>query len=195
MVATAQQPTATVLQPTATAQQPTTSNEVPPNDEPPILYISADAQAVNVRSCPGADCPRVDCLAVGSEISIVDIGQATDGSTWYGFTYTGGAAWVNAALTSPERPEDNTEKPQGCTMALATSPPPALPTQRPPTQRPAPPPVVGGCTCTGPDLDCADFSTHNEAQACHNKCMAERGFDVYRLDGDDNDGLACERLP
>jgi endonuclease YncB( thermonuclease family) len=52
------------------------------------------------------------------------------------------------------------------------------------------------CNCSGPDLDCpADFSTHTEAQACYDYCVSEGFGDVFRLDGNDNDGLACEGLP
>ena len=65
-----------------------------------------------------------------------------------------------------------------------------------PTQAPA-----GGeggntpCNCGGPDLDCADFSSHASAQACHDDCKSQGLGDVFRLDRDDNDGLACESLP
>jgi hypothetical protein len=54
---------------------------------------------------------------------------------------------------------------------------------------------AGGCSCTGPDLDCDDFDPPSEAQACYDKCIAETGRDVHRLDGNDNDSLACENLP
>lgn len=45
----------------------------------------------------------------------------------------------------------------------------------------------------GPDLDCDDFDTQREAQACF---IAAGGpdSDPHRLDGD-KDGLACESLP
>jgi micrococcal nuclease len=51
------------------------------------------------------------------------------------------------------------------------------------------------CNCGGPDLDCGDFSTHASAQACHNYCVSQGLGDIFRLDGNDNDGLACESLP
>jgi len=51
------------------------------------------------------------------------------------------------------------------------------------------------CNCSGPDLDCGDFSTHAAAQACYNYCVSQGYGDVFRLDGKDNDGLACESLP
>ena len=60
----------------------------------------------------------------------------------------------------------------------------------PPSSTPSPP---NGCDPHGPDLDCGDFSTHREAQACF---IAAGGpdRDPHRLDGD-GDGLACESLP
>lgn len=75
----------------------------------------------------------------------------------------------------------------------------ANPTPGPqPTLQPTPPPgsepPVPGCTCTGPDLNCSDFSTQAEAQSCFNYCMAQGYGDVYNLDGD-NDGKCCESLP
>jgi micrococcal nuclease len=59
-------------------------------------------------------------------------------------------------------------------------------------------PAGGGnaaCNCGGPDLDCKDFSSHASAQACYNYCVAQGYGDPHGLDGNDNDGLACERLP
>ena len=55
------------------------------------------------------------------------------------------------------------------------------------TQQPGP------CNCTGPDLDCGDFGSHNEAQTCFNYCFPKYG-DIFNLDGD-GDGLVCESLP
>jgi hypothetical protein len=55
--------------------------------------------------------------------------------------------------------------------------------------------VPAYCTCiVPPDLDCGDFSTHYEAQACFDHCQILGYGDVYGLDGD-GDGLACESLP
>ena len=52
------------------------------------------------------------------------------------------------------------------------------------------------CNCSGPDLDCkADFNTHAAAQACYDYCVSQGFGDVFGLDGNDNDGLACESLP
>jgi micrococcal nuclease len=51
------------------------------------------------------------------------------------------------------------------------------------------------CDCSGPDLDCGDFQTQAEAQACYDSCQAQGNGDVFRLDGEEKDGRACESLP
>ena len=50
------------------------------------------------------------------------------------------------------------------------------------------------CTCTSNEYNCADFTTHTDAQACYNYCWQQTSRDVHQLDGD-NDRLACESLP
>ena len=59
---------------------------------------------------------------------------------------------------------------------------------------PPPSPPSGPCNCSGPDLNCSDFSTHAAAQACYDYCRQQGYGDVFRLDGD-SDGIACESLP
>lgn len=51
------------------------------------------------------------------------------------------------------------------------------------------------CNCSGPDLDCSDFKTHAAAQSCYDYCVALGFGNIFRLDGNDKDGLACESLP
>ncbi|WP_340002062.1 excalibur calcium-binding domain-containing protein [Oceanobacillus sp. FSL K6-0127] len=58
-------------------------------------------------------------------------------------------------------------------------------------QEPEPEPSTGGID-TGADRNCSDFSTQAEAQAF---MEASGPSDPHRLDGNDNDGLACESLP
>jgi len=64
-----------------------------------------------------------------------------------------------------------------------------LPTPSP-TTSPSPP----VCDCSGNIYNCADFSTHAQAQACYEYCKSLGRGDIHRLDGD-NDGIACESLP
>ena len=68
--------------------------------------------------------------------------------------------------------------------------PTALPTLAPPpTSTPGP-----TWTCSANLYNCRDFSTQAAAQAVYEYCMVQVGYDVHRLDGD-NDGVACEALP
>jgi len=59
---------------------------------------------------------------------------------------------------------------------------------------PSPPPPSAPCNCSGPDLNCSDFATHEAAQDCYEYCKQQGYGDVFRLDGD-SDGVACESLP
>lgn len=76
--------------------------------------------------------------------------------------------------------------------ATGTAVPPTITPSRTPTSTPSAP---GGCTiCTSDVYNCSDFDTQAEAQACHDYCWAQVGYDVHRLDAD-GDGEACESLP
>jgi len=57
------------------------------------------------------------------------------------------------------------------------------------------PPQSAVCSCSGNTLNCGDFSTHSQAQACYNYCVSLGLGDVHDIDGNDKDGLACESLP
>lgn len=84
--------------------------------------------------------------------------------------------------------------------SLPTVPPTATATSVPPTAtQPAPTATATSapnavCDCSGNTLNCSDFNTQDEAQACHDYCMGQTGIDIHRLD-QDNNGVACESLP
>jgi micrococcal nuclease len=69
----------------------------------------------------------------------------------------------------------------------------ATPTPSPTTAAQAPP-AQTACNCRGPDLDCSDFSSQAQAQACFAACKSQGLGDIFHLDGD-YDGKVCERLP
>jgi endonuclease YncB( thermonuclease family) len=52
------------------------------------------------------------------------------------------------------------------------------------------PTFTGVCDCKGPDLDCADFATRADAQACFEYCKKEGFGDIFLLDTG-KDGYAC----
>ncbi len=55
---------------------------------------------------------------------------------------------------------------------------------------------TGSYSCTGPDLDCSDFSTHSQAQAFFDGCGFTTTNDPMKLDSVGiGDGVACESLP
>ena len=89
--------------------------------------------------------------------------------------------------------------PTNTPVPLPTNTPVPVPTDTPvpvfPTDTPVPPAPAAVCDCSGNVYNCSDFSTHNQAQACHDYCMQQVGYDIHGLDGNDNDGLACESLP
>lgn len=64
----------------------------------------------------------------------------------------------------------------------------------PPQQESKPTSTTNSCSCSGNTYNCGDFSTHQEAQSLYECCLAKVGYDIHRLDSDD-DGLACESLP
>jgi endonuclease YncB( thermonuclease family) len=75
---------------------------------------------------------------------------------------------------------------------LPTSTPIPTPTITP--EHSATPTAGVECNCEGHDLQCKDFGTHKEAQACFNYCVEEGYGDVFLLD-DDGDGVVCRGLP
>lgn len=58
------------------------------------------------------------------------------------------------------------------------------------TASPTPQIAAGPCDCKGPDLDCADFATRADAQACYNYCKKQGFGDIFLIDID-QDGIAC----
>jgi hypothetical protein len=51
--------------------------------------------------------------------------------------------------------------------------------------------TIGPSASGQQDLNCDDFATQEEAQAVYDQDRS----DPHGLDGDDNDGIACENLP
>lgn len=76
-----------------------------------------------------------------------------------------------------------------CADSETSETPPAI-------QQPAPqaPLISGQYDCSSNKYNCSDFKTHDEAQAVFEYCGGSAN-DVHKLDGSDNDGIACESLP
>ncbi len=112
------------------------------------------------------------------------------------------ATWSPSSTPTPTwAPTGGTATPTHTPTPTSTPTPTPTPT-RTSTPRPTntftPTPTAtdapGPCLCTGDLYNCSDFDTQAEAQACHDHCMAEVGYDIHNLDSD-GDGEACESLP
>lgn len=107
------------------------------------------------------------------------------------------AAWTYPTPTPTSTPSPT---PTDTPLPTSTHTPSSTPTATaiPPTSTwtPSPTPTEeeGVCSCRGNLYRCSDFATQEEAQACFEHCLELVGYDIHRLDGD-NDGVACEALP
>lgn len=52
-------------------------------------------------------------------------------------------------------------------------------------------PAQAACSCSGDALNCTDFGSSSQAQACYDYCISVGVGDVHQLDNND-DGVACE---
>lgn len=75
--------------------------------------------------------------------------------------------------------------------------PTATPTPKPQPVSQINNPATCQYSCSGPDRDCADFATHDQAQAFFNCCGFTAQNDPMRLDNARGvgNGIACESLP
>lgn len=94
-----------------------------------------------------------------------------------------------------------TAVPKHATPTPQKTPEKPLPTATP-TPKPQPVSQINNSatcqySCGGPDRDCADFSTHDQAQAFFNCCGFTAQNDPMRLDNARGvgNGIACESLP
>ncbi len=103
------------------------------------------------------------------------------------------------ATVTPTSTPTNTTAPTATPTATATvladvtatPTPTATPTVTPTATPTATTPPSGPCPCDSDSLNCSDFGTQSQAQACHDWCMDQGAGDIHRLDGN-NDGVACE---
>lgn len=169
----APQPTATPTTPSSPTPEPTAT------PAPPAPHVASNA---NLRAGPGTNYDIAGSAAADTPVEIV----ATDPSgDWY---LLANGAWIAAFLIA--------DAPAGLPVATVPAPPTAVP------QRAAPAvplatatsvPQVAVCQCSGVDYDCGNFSSWSAAQSCFNYCLQTVGYDVHRLD-QDNDGIVCESM-
>jgi hypothetical protein len=169
---------------------------------------------LNVRRCAATTCSILGSLSVGDEVQTRSniSGERVSGSNdiWHEIQFRGEVGYIYSQNVSSQRPAANPNPASAPTQApvqqsspadtapasTASVPPTSFPTEAPliSTVPPQPSPLPAGgspYTCNGiDDLNCSDFSSRAQAQAHYNMCGNED-----RLDGNDNDGLACESLP
>lgn len=108
---------------------------LPPQVSRPVFYVKVNH--LNLRACPGMDCPRISLLERDEEVE--KVGAAED---WFQIRVKrdGRLGWVDSRYLSPTPVAAPEAAPPSPPVEL---PPPPLPEriQPPPPERPAPPPV------------------------------------------------------
>ncbi len=117
----------------------------------------------------------------------------------YEYTYDTPYKYLTEYKQAQQMAETNKNGLWADDACLATTSPTAKPkaTSNPTTlQKSTSPKPQNGPSCSGPDLDCGDFSTHAQAQAFFDSCGFTATNDPMKLDSTGvGDGVACESLP
>lgn len=145
-------------------------------------YITA--ATANARSCAQTSCRVITKFSKGTAVQVTGTteGSRFQGSTtWLTVDYDGQTVYVHSKLAS-------TTAPASATTGGSTSSNTSSGTSSSSSSSSA------VCSCSSNSLNCANFSTHSQAQSCFNYCIGQGRGDIHRLDGD-NDGVACESLP
>ncbi len=110
-------------------------------------------------------------------------------------SYSPDIKYQNQFLASESRAREGNKGLWGSCNSETVQPTPAA-TVSPTTSAPKPTKTSCKYSCSGPDRDCSDFSTHSEAQSFFSCCGFTATNDPMRLDGTGvDDGIACESLP
>lgn len=156
----------------------------------PTPYFVVKVERANVREGPGPSFPVITTVSQGDRF---DAQAFNTSRTWILFCcVVGRSGWIYA----PSLIVTHATRIPTVTPTNTPSPPISSPTPTPTNTPTQPPTPSNGCdphNPHGPDCDCGDFSTHEQAQAFF---IAAGGpdRDPHRLDGNRN-GLACESLP
>jgi len=112
-----------------------TAPALPPRVSRPVFYVKVNH--LNLRACPGMDCPKISLLERDEEVE--KVGAAED---WFQIRVKrdGRLGWVDSRYLSPTPVAAPEAAPPSPPVEL---PPPPLPEriQPPPPEKPAPPPV------------------------------------------------------
>lgn len=152
-------------------------------------------------------------LAVSAPPSQGARGQTIPSPVWLPLVRNGGTSVIVIPTPTPTRTPTATPTPTRTPIEIPTATDTPVPTATP-TSTPTPTatntpiptstatstatatttPAGAPCPCDGDTLNCPDFTTQPQAQACYEHCLALTGRDIHRLDAN-NDGVACESLP
>ena len=112
-----------------------TAPALPPRVSRPVFYVKVNH--LNLRACPGMDCPKISLLERDEEVE--KVGAAED---WFQIRVKrdGRLGWVDSRYLSPTPVAAPEAAPPSPPVEL---PPPPMPEriQPPPPEKPAPPPV------------------------------------------------------
>ena len=99
---------------------------------------------------------------------------------------------VDTPTATPDSAAPPSPTPTEAPPDSATETPPSeQPTETAPAETPEPTP---GCDCSADVLECADFSTQQQAQTCFLSCALQGLGDVHQLSPDAT-GMVCTSLP
>ncbi len=136
--------------------------------------------AANLRAGPGTSYAIISSAASGQALDIIARNSAGD---WYQLR---GGGWIFGELVTGAPVVPVAAVIPTVAVATATTVPAAVP-----TARGLPSAGASKCDCSGNTLNCSDFISPWDAQACFLRCKEITGRDVHALDRD-SDGSACE---
>lgn len=172
-----------------------TSTPTPTLSPIPIPYFVVTVERANVREGPGPFCSVITTVGQGERFNV---DARNPSGTWLEFCCVKGQrGWIYSPLVDVS--VDAITLPVADNIPICPTPTSTpTPTASSPTPTRTDTPTLTPIGCDphnpyGPDCDCDDFSTQQEAQTFY---IAAGGpdRDPHRLDGD-NDDIACEHLP
>lgn len=129
-------------------------------------------------------------ICVAGMTSMLSIGHGA------GQTIPDGPVYLPIVLRPAQPTATNTPIPTATALPATNTPVPTHTAQPAATNTPRPTATTTLLfTCDHDEYNCSDFSTQAEAQEVYDYCVSLGFGDIHRLDGNNNNGEACESLP